>query len=132
VQTPDGFLYGMTYSGGPTTLGTLFRVSLDGKFKVVHVFENADGRNPQGGLVLGVDGNLYGTTSVGGAHGFGTIFRMSTANGDYRVLRSFGAKGKHGFAAEGLVANPDGTFYGTTCGGGVNGSGNVYKLTPKP
>ena len=39
-----------------------------------------------------------------------------------------GADGSHPYA--GLVQGSDGNLYGTTSDGGVNGSGNVFRITP--
>jgi streptogramin lyase len=75
-----GNLFGATASGGGglnntfcnNGCGTVFELTklANGKFteKVIHRFtgENADGRNPLGGLVFDKSGNLWGTTQVGG------------------------------------------------------------------
>jgi uncharacterized repeat protein (TIGR03803 family) len=73
-----GTLYGVTYAGGSSGQGTLFRVNTDGTgFVTLHTFAGgADGANPRGDLVLG--GNvLYGTTSKGGTSNFGTVFSFN-------------------------------------------------------
>src|SRR5579862_404049 len=47
--------------------------------KVVYPFsiQNADGQDPQAGLVLDQAGNLYGTTFGGGPFGWGTVFEIT-------------------------------------------------------
>ena len=79
----DGNLYGTTGFGGSTGgnpagtgLGTVFRISTNGAFTSLALFQGTNGANPQASLVLGNDGNLYGTTVQGGAGGGGTIFRI--------------------------------------------------------
>jgi uncharacterized repeat protein (TIGR03803 family) len=79
--TLDGFgnLYGTTWGGGPSDLGTVFTVRTDGSaFRVLHLFgEASDGQNPTASLFLDASGNLIGTTGYGGAGGFGTVFALS-------------------------------------------------------
>ena len=93
----------------------------------------SDGRSPALpiALIQGNDGRLYGTSSAGGASGQhnptpgdGTAFAM-TADGTLTALYSFCslslcADGLNPGAGMTLGAN--GSFYGTTQGGGVGGS----------
>lgn len=73
----DGNLYGVTYQGGASGVGTIFRSTLTGAVTVLYSFTGGgDGGYPRAGLTLGSDGALYGTTS--GSNGnFSTIFRLS-------------------------------------------------------
>lgn len=82
-------------------------------------------------LVQGVDGNLYGTSPYGGANSGGTVFKM-TPSGTLTVLYNFCAlaecaDGKTPLA--GLVLAANGSFYGTTSSGGLNGNGTVFSIT---
>jgi uncharacterized repeat protein (TIGR03803 family) len=83
---PDGNLYGTTGFGGSTGgnpqssgLGTVFRITTNGVFTSLVLFQSTNGANPSASLALGRDGNLYGTTANGGASGGGTIFRINLA-----------------------------------------------------
>ena len=89
----------------------------------------ADGGLPGAGLVQGSDSNFYGTTSGGGTSGNGTVFRISPS-GSLTNLWEFtgGSDGASPYA--GLVQGSDGNFYGTTYGGGANGNGTVFRITP--
>ena len=101
-------------------------------------FANSNGSNPQSTLIEGIDGNLYGTTINGGTNkncadgGCGTIFKV-TPGGVLTTLYSFCAQtgcpdGNNPWS--GLVQGSDGSFYGTTTGGGARQSGTVFKITP--
>ena len=139
VQAPNGSLYGTTPSGGGNGVGTVFEVTPAGTLSTVYSFcsqdspsQCADGEYPQGGLVVGKDGNLYGTTSTWGTNGGGTVFKM-TPTGTLTTVYSFCAQSDctDGDTPEtGLVLGKDGSFYGTTTGGGATGTGTIFKLTP--
>jgi len=101
----------------------------------------ADGDGVTAPLVQGTDGNLYGETEFGGASvgnaacgsiGCGTIFKM-TPQGTFTTLYTFCLSSTctdGGAPAGGLVLGTDGNFYGVTSGGGTDGFGTVFKITP--
>jgi len=132
----DGNLYGTTEMGGSSrNAGTVFRITTDGVFTVLHVFTDPDGSIPRAALIEGADGFLYGTTASGGlisspppSFGSGTIFRISTS-GTLTTLHVFtGSDGTGGPSAP-LVQSPDSSFYGTTRGDGTH-PGAVFRLAP--
>lgn len=146
VQGSDGSFYGTTTQGGVPSgvcfantygCGTAFKISSSGEFTTLYIFCSktgcADGTAPDASLIQGSDGNLYGSTYFGGANGFfyGTIFQLTPA-GTLTTLHSFCsqtncADGVSPFAA--LLQTDDGTFYGTTSGGGGEyGYGTVFNL----
>jgi uncharacterized repeat protein (TIGR03803 family) len=68
---------------------------------------------------------LYGTTQTGGTHAGGTIFKI-TPSGMLTTMYSFTST--DGSAPDGtLIQATDGSFYGTTRGGG-GGYGTVFKF----
>ncbi len=85
---PDGeltlvgsMLYGMTSSGGPDALGTIFGMNTDGSdYSVLHNFIGGptDGAEPQGDLTY-FNSTLYGMTGGGGSGNDGTIFSFPIA-----------------------------------------------------
>jgi uncharacterized repeat protein (TIGR03803 family) len=84
-----------------------------------------------------MDGNFYGTTGQGGPEGSGTIFKI-TPDGRLTMLYGFCYQYPvtdsclDGITPEaGLVQATDGNFYGTTSGGGANGGGTVFRITPE-
>ncbi len=146
IQGSDGNFYGTTYQGGASNIcaggcGTVFKMTPGGMLTMLYSFCSqgvcTDGAEPVGDLVQGTDGNFYGTTSVGGANdnngvGVGTVFKI-TAGGTLTTLYSFGSQPNFADGADpvaGLVQASDGNFYGTTAGGGANGWGTVFKITP--
>ena len=139
VQATDGNLYGTTWNGGTSDLGTVFKTTPAGALTTLYSFcsqgvypECADGDNPEAGLVQTTNGYLYGTTSGGGAHNGGTVFKI-TPSGALTTLYSFCAQsnctdGSYPYA--GLVQTTNGYLYGTTSGGGAHNGGTVFKITP--
>ena len=153
-----GDLFGATASGGGglnntfcnNGCGTVFELTklANGKFteKVIHRFtgENADGRNPLGGLVFDKSGNLWGTTQVGGhsessacsgaSRLCGTVFELTpNANGTWTesTLFSFTGSTTGTNPVTNLVIDQEGSLYGTTVNGGPSLEGLVFKLTPE-
>jgi uncharacterized repeat protein (TIGR03803 family) len=103
-----------------------------GFFTTLANFDGTDGSEPLGGVVQANDGNFYGTTFADGADYGGTVFKVTPA-GTLTALYSFCsqpncADGDEPYA--GLMQASDGNFYGTTYGGGANGGGTVFKITP--
>ena len=77
LRDKAGNLYGTTYKGGDTNLGTVFRINANGQFQTLHSFAGgAEGARPTGRLIRDAAGNLYGTTSVGGPANEGTVFKL--------------------------------------------------------
>jgi uncharacterized repeat protein (TIGR03803 family) len=140
VQGRNGLLYGTASYAGSTYDGTVFGMNTNGTGTVAWSLNSASsGSVPYGGLVQGRDGNFYGTTWQGGAYHFpsvaplgapyGTVFRL-TANGGLTGIHFFNYD-DGAYPSSTLVQGADGSFYGTTQGGGTNGGwGTVFKITP--
>lgn len=127
----QGNLYGTTSQGGAAKAGTVFRISPQGRERILLSFNGADGgATPYGALIMDGTGNLYGTTAAGGAANTGTVFKLSP-HGRATVLHSFkgGADGANPHA--GVIADSAGDLYGTTEMGGVAGYGAVFKISKK-
>jgi len=156
-----GNLYGTTYQGGTNRNGEIqygggvvFEYAAGtGQFTVLYDFCNqtlcTDGATPDRvKLVVDTAGNLYGTTSKGGnSSGGGVVFEVVhgqagwTENILYTFCRNENSGCKDGGSShEGLTyagaaggQTYDGTspLYGTTEGGGANGNGTLFALTPE-
>lgn len=69
-------LYGTTYAGGASSLGTVYELNPKGALTVLHSFASSDGSNPYGGVIRDAKGDLYGTTYTGGTGGYGTVWKL--------------------------------------------------------
>ena len=134
IEGTDGNSYGTTVGGGAYDDGTVFKVTPDGTLTTLYTFCSqtncTDGAYPLSGLVQ-AGGNFYGTTEAGGANGAGTVFEVTPA-GQLTTLYSFCSQPgctDGGYPYAGLV-QAGGNFYGTTLGGGANGAGTVFEVTP--
>ena len=136
-----GNLYGTTYAGGASGLGSVFKLTPnpDGSWSetVLHSFAGGnDGGNPYGGVTVDSFGNLYGTTNAGGAGRHGTIFKMTpTPSGQWleTVLYGFTGGADGGWPGAGVTVDNAGNLYGTAVMGGTGGpeqGGVVFELTP--
>jgi uncharacterized repeat protein (TIGR03803 family) len=137
IQGADGSFYGTTFGGGSAHGGTVYRISPSGSEAVLYSFQGYT--NPNDGigplsLVQGGDDNLYGITSCGSEVNSDTcitggIFFEVTMQGAETVLHSFGS-GTDGTQPSGnVLLGKDGSFYGTTSGGGAYGGGVVFRIT---
>lgn len=136
----SGNLYGTASSGGAYGGGTVFEISAEGSYMVLHNFDGAqgDGFAPLTSLTLDSQGNLYGTTYRGGKYdnsqNGGTVFRLSPgSNGSWNetILYNFGQKsGSCQEPQSSVLFDAKGNLYGTTSDGGASGGGCAYKISP--
>jgi uncharacterized repeat protein (TIGR03803 family) len=134
-----GNLYGTTTAGGASGNGTVFELTKNSHGtwteSVLYSFAGgADGAAPWAAVTFDHSGNLYGTTTAGGASSAGTVFELvPNSNGSWTesVLYSFTGGSDGGYPQWcGVIVDATGALYGTTSGGGSQGMGVVYKLTP--
>ncbi len=136
IQGTDGNLYGTAEGGDVYDQGTVFQVTAGGTLTTLYTFCSqincTDGAAPYAGLVQATNGNFYGTTYWGGANGNGTVFEITSA-GQLTTLYDFCSQTgctDGGNPSAGLIQATDTNFYGTTVGGGADGNGTVFKITP--
>jgi uncharacterized repeat protein (TIGR03803 family) len=133
--------------GGRVTMPSPLRRPLaSNPYKLLYTFQGTpDGASPFSGFAS-MNGTLYGTTLNGSTNycttscqsndcylGCGTIFQMD-ATGKENVIYNF--QGNFNNAGDGTwpfdgLTELNGTFYGTTSGGGGSGDhGTVFSVTP--
>ncbi len=134
-----GNVYG-TISGTPCCReGKVYKLSpgKNGTWmeKTLYSFKaETDGRYIFAGIVFDAVGNIYGTTAYGGGYGDGVIFELvpvgrKGTSYEQKVLWNFnGTDGAQPFGS--LILDSAGNLYGTTSGGGSNGYGVVFEVTP--
>jgi uncharacterized repeat protein (TIGR03803 family) len=103
VVGEDENIYGASSNGGCAAChGMVFKMTPDGKFSIMHVFNGVDGDGPAGGLAKGPGDVFYGTTYGGGKVEFtysgkaytkytktGTIFSYSPGSSGVTPVWSF-------------------------------------------
>lgn len=100
-----------------------------------------DGVAPSGGPLFDASGNIFGVTAAGGIFcqangGCGTVFELSPSAAGWTesILYNFCSTGiscPDGANPEaGLIKDSAGNLYGTTSGGGTDGVGTVFQLSP--
>lgn len=134
-----GSLYGTTVLGGSAGQGTVYRLvpQANGKPKeeILYSFPGgSSGAQPWVGVVFDPAGNLYGTTLLGPESGLVYELVAPVGTGSYteKILGALSeVGGSNGLFSYGtLIRDTAGNLYGTTGGGGSNGAGTVFEVTP--
>ena len=125
----DGSLYGLTFDGGSTGIGSVYKIKPSGAVKTVLAFTGTNGMYPTA-LVQAPDGTLYGTTYYGGSHGDGNAYRLSPG-GTFTNIVSCTLK--NCLYPISLVIGTDGNVYGISEGDkqGFGNNGQLFAITPK-
>jgi uncharacterized repeat protein (TIGR03803 family) len=128
IFDPAKNLYGTTDQGGAGGYGTLYRLSPDGAFTVLHAFSGgADGAFPMGRLLRDREGNLYGVANSA-IDGYGSIYKISPG-GALTTLYAFKGAPDGVGPIGGMTRDKAGNLYGATYVGGTAGYGTVFKLS---
>lgn len=127
VQDAKGNFFGTTEYAGHNGYGTVFEITPQNQYHVLHYFDRKHGKNPIYGLTLGKDGNFYGTTNDASPPDNGTLFEI-TPTGVYTPLYTFGCcTGYDPWSP--LFQGTDGLLYGTTLYGvGACCYGTIFSL----
>jgi uncharacterized repeat protein (TIGR03803 family) len=149
----EGSLYGTTFSGGlypcgqpSVDCGVVFNLKppataprsalYSWNETLLYSFTGgADGGYPNGDLTFDRAGNIYGTDGWGGYEGYGSggaVFEL-TRSGDTwteTTLYSPTNNGDGQTPSGGVIFDNSGNMYGVFVGGGPNGGGAVYEISP--
>ena len=107
VQGPDGLVYGVTTTGGSSSLGSIYSVDGTGTVTTVIDFANTALQHPSS-ILLNTDGNFYGTALNGTLDG--VIFKLVPGTGVLTTLYTF----TDSIVPMGpLSIGPNGLLYGT-------------------
>ncbi|NVK66566.1 MAG: T9SS type A sorting domain-containing protein [Flavobacteriales bacterium] len=83
-QTINDKVYGTTFNGGSSDLGTIFEFDLTTEtLNSIYDFSTNSGHSPEGSLIVGTNNTLFGLTSLGGANNKGTLFELDPVAGVY-------------------------------------------------
>jgi uncharacterized repeat protein (TIGR03803 family) len=133
LMDTKGNLYGVTYEGGASDNGVVYKLSKTGTLTLLYSFagETSDGCFPNGNLATDNKGNLYGVTRECGPSGEGIVWKLGK-KGTETVLHNFAGGSSDGaYPWAGVVLDAKGNFYGDTNEGGASGDGTVYELNGK-
>ena len=121
IQAGNGNFYGTTLGNFYPDYGSIFQVTPAGAFTTIYNFGGVtDSATPFAPLYQGADGNLYGTTYGNLIFGTdGSVFYITPA-GALTTVYNFTGGSDGANPASGLVQLGDGSFDGTTTGGGSN------------
>ncbi len=126
VQDAKGKLFGVTSFGGVHGSGTVFELTGEHQFKILHSFDSSvDGGYPNAGVTLANDGNLYGV-NLEGMYGDGTMFEI-TPEGVFTLLYTFDVSGNAPYVP--LFQGSDGLLYGSTDPYTGSSNGTVFSLS---
>jgi len=136
-----GNLYGATQQGGLKNVGVVFKLTpsaTGGGWKETILYslpyKEEHWNFSDYPLAMDASGNLYGVTNTGGALGGGYVFKLSPTHSGpwaFTTLYSFGLWGSGPLSPwSGVVFDSAGNLYGVTAGGGTEGVGTVYQLSP--
>ena len=135
----QGNIYGTGREGGQGDLGAVYEImppvppSKAWTEKVIWNFSgNADGTDPQGGVILGGNGNLVGTTFQGGRFGVGSVFKLTLSGNGWQETNIYNFQDAEdgGFPVAGLLMDGAGNLYGSASDNGSGGGGTVFELIP--
>lgn len=133
LQARDGLLYGSCTWGGAQGGGSLFKFDpATAAYTVIYEFPSQAGNNQSPStLIQGLDDQLYGMAAGGGSSQTGTVFRVAPNGQGFTLLHEFkdtedliDGSAPYG----GLLQTSNGMLYGVTSGGGIPGSGVLFRM----
>jgi uncharacterized repeat protein (TIGR03803 family) len=124
----SGKLYGMTCYGGFYDKGVIFEYDPVNDTYISKVdFDDNNGANPFGGLLLASNGKLYGMTLEGGTNNEGVLFEYDITLDTIIKKIDFDGSNNGGYPFGSLMQATNGKLYGMTNTGGANGEGVIFE-----
>jgi uncharacterized repeat protein (TIGR03803 family) len=138
LQAANGSYFGVTQQGGiscfePNGCGTVFEFTNAGSLVTLHSFcalpNCTDGYLP-GAPLVAANGVFYSAVGLSGG-GDGFLYKI-TPTGTFSILYAFCSQTNctDGSGPGPIFRGANGNFYGTTAGGGTNGVGTIFEITP--
>ena len=133
VPDGNGFLWGVTPSGGASGNGTVFKVEMATN-TVTKVLDFTDtgsankGRLPIGPLAPDGAGNLWGVTHFGSQTDTGTVFKIATTTGALTTVQNLGFQVGANPPQNGLTPDGKGYMWGIGAQGLSTSPWSVYKI----
>jgi uncharacterized repeat protein (TIGR03803 family) len=128
LQDRDGTLYGTIENGGPSNIGTIYKIDTNGVFSTLVKFDGTNGAIPTT-LLLGADNNFYGIAGNETGAGDGVIFRVDRS-GNLTDIFHFSDPNA---VPNRMVQGSDGDLYVISSGGPAlndpNDPGSVFRIT---
>jgi hypothetical protein len=135
IVGPGGNLYGGTADGNPNPL--VYELSPSNGswiYNTLYTFSSYQYCcGVAANLVMDSAGNLYGTTAGSSLElVYGTVFKLTPSDGGwiYTDLHNFTGGSDGAYPLSSIVLDSNGNLYGTASGGGTDGYGTVWEITP--
>jgi hypothetical protein len=127
----SGNIYGVTQVGGTEDYGIVYELTHSAGGWMESVLYSGLS-SPFSGVIFDSAGNLYGTSLQGGELEYGSVYQLvhSGSGWTLNTLSSFEDEGDGNEPEGGLIFDAAGNLLGTTTGGGNDGSGTVFQMTP--
>lgn len=125
-------LWGVTYEGGDSNIGTIFRTDMNGdNHSVESSFLRNDGGSPyHTQLCEASNGKLYGLTMSGGLHNKGVLFEYDPVADTYLKKIDFNGSNNGNKPQGSLIEASNGKLYGLTYYGGSSDKGVLFEYDP--
>ena len=131
LRDAKGNFYGVTWLGGATNNGAVYKLSKSGTLTLLHSFAGGttDGCFSYGTPAMDKVGHIFGTTQQCGASNEGIVYKLSKS-GKETLLHSFAGGTTDGsYPVAGVIVDSKGNLYGDTELGGASNLGTVYELS---
>jgi len=129
----DGTIFATALAGGSYGGGTALALAQSGsgylESALTSFGSGSSAASPNAGLVA-VGDTLYTTTSSGGKYGAGAILALNENGLAATDVYDFGNKKDGAYPLANLIADSNGTLYGTTIAGGTAAAGTIFRFVP--